>query len=117
MITGIGVDIIEVDRIKTLAEKNPRFLQRVFTSKEIEYCEGKKNKYLHFSARFAVKEAFFKALGRKIKWTHVWTTNLPSGKPLLGLTAEENFPFDKSHVSLSHLTHYAMAIVILEKIS
>ncbi len=116
MIVGIGVDIIEVERIRKLAEKNPRFLKRMYTAKEIKYCEGKKNKYQHLAARFAAKEAFFKALGRKINWTEVGITNLSSGKPKLVITSKESLPFDETHVSISHLQEYAVACVILEKI-
>ncbi len=115
MIIGVGVDIIEVKRIQNLAEKSPRFLKRVFTAEEIEYSEGKKNKFQHLAARFAAKEAFFKALGKKIKWTDVGIDNLPSGKPELDLKIRESFPFDKAHVSISHLQDYAIAFVILEK--
>ena len=115
MIVGIGVDIIEVERIQNLAEKSPRFLKRVFTDEEIKYSNGKKNKYQHLAARFAAKEAFFKALGRKIKWTDVGIINLPSGKPELDLKTQESLPFDRSQVSLSHLQDYAIAYVVLEK--
>jgi holo-[acyl-carrier protein] synthase len=115
MIVGIGVDIIEVSRIQKLAEKSPRFLDRVFTPAEIQYCEGKKNKFQHLAARFAAKEAFFKALGKKIKWTDVGIVNLPSGKPELDLQMQDSVPFDKSHVSVSHLRDHAVAMVVLEK--
>lgn len=115
MIVGIGVDIIEVDRVQKLAEKNPRFLNRVFTSEEIQYCTGKKNKHQHLAARFAAKEAFFKALGRKIHWTDVGIINRPSGKPELVLKSPGPFPFDKTHVSVSHIKEYAIAYVVLEK--
>ena len=115
MIVGIGVDIIEVARIQKLAEKSPRFLQRIFTPAEIKYCEGTKNKFQHLAARFAAKEAFFKALGKKIKWTDVGIVNLPSGKPELDLQMQESFPFDRTHVSVSHLQDYAVATIVLEK--
>ena len=115
MIVGIGVDIIEVERIQKIAEKSPRFLTRVFTTEEIQYCSGKKNKYQHLAARFAAKEAFFKALGKKIKWKDIGIVNLPSGKPELNLNAQEIFPFDRIHVSLSHIQDYAIATVVLEK--
>ena len=115
MIIGIGVDIIEVERIRKLAEKSPRFLKRIFTDKEIKYCNLKKNKFQHLAARFAAKEAFFKALGKKIKWTDVGVINLPSGKPELALKREGSFSFDRSYVSLSHLQDYAIAYVVLEK--
>ncbi len=115
MIVGIGVDIIEVGRVQKLAEKSPRFLKRIFTDEEIAYSSGKKNKYQHLAARFAAKEAFFKALGRKIKWKDVGIINLPSGKPELDLKSQESFPFDRTQVSLSHLQDYAVAYVVLEK--
>ncbi len=115
MIAGIGVDIIEVARIKKLVEKSPRFLRRVFTDKEIKYSEGKKNQFQHLAARFAAKEAFFKAIGKKIKWTDVGIVNLSSGKPELELNDRETFSFDRAYVSLSHLQDYAIAYVVLEK--
>jgi holo-[acyl-carrier protein] synthase len=116
MIIGIGADIIEVQRIKNLAEKSPRFLKRVFTSREIQYCHSKKNRFQHLAARFAAKEAVFKALGRKIRWTEVGVVNLSSGKPTLEFNTQESLPFDSAQVSLSHLEHYALAFVILEKL-
>lgn len=117
MIRGIGVDIIEVARIKSLVEKNTRFVQRIFTPQEISYCQEKKNKYQHFAARFAAKEAFFKALGRRIKWTDIELINLSSGKPQLeikDIKLKEKFSLDKVHVSIAHLSEYAAAVVILE---
>jgi holo-[acyl-carrier protein] synthase len=115
MIAGIGIDMIEVKRVKKLAEKNPPFLKRIFTPREAEYCLRKKNKYLHLAARFAAKEAFFKAIGKRIIWTDVELINLPSGKPQLEIREKEKFDFHKAHVSISHLTDYALAVVILEK--
>jgi holo-[acyl-carrier protein] synthase len=115
MIVGIGVDIIEVERIQKLSEKSPRFLKRVFTQEEIKYSKEKKNKFQHLAARFAAKEAFFKALGKKINWTDVGIVNHPSGKPELVLKGEGSFLFDRTYVSLSHLKDYAIAYVVLEK--
>ena len=118
MISGVGIDIIEVERIKKLIEKNPRFLSRIFTPQEIAYCQKKKNKYQHFAARFAAKEAFFKALGRKTRWTNIGLTNLSSGKPILGVYGDklkEKLASTKIHVSISHLSQHAAAVVILEK--
>lgn len=116
MINGIGIDLIEVERIKKLVEKSPRFLNRIFTPQEIRYCQDKKNKYQHYAARFAAKEAFFKALGRKIKWTDIGLTNLSSGQPQLeikGTQLKEEFSIDNIHVSIAHLKEYAVAVVIL----
>jgi holo-[acyl-carrier protein] synthase len=115
MILGIGVDIIEVARIRKLTETNPRFLKRVFTETEIAYCFSKKNNHQHLAARFAAKEAFFKALGRKITWTDVGIINLSSGKPELEIRSKEKFPFGKADVSISHLQDYAVAVVVLSK--
>jgi holo-[acyl-carrier protein] synthase len=114
MIAGIGIDLIEVLRIRKLIEKNPRFIQRIFTPSEIRYCQQKVNKYQHFAARFAAKEAFFKALGRRIKWKDVGLINLPSGKPELEINTKEEFPFNRAHVSIAHLSQYAIAMIILE---
>ena len=116
MITGIGIDIIEVKRIKKLIEGNARFLKRIFTPKEIGYCLEKRNKHQHFAARFAAKEAFFKATGKRIGWKDVELINLPSGQPLLKIKPRESLNFDRAHVSVSHLEEYATAVVILEKI-
>lgn len=115
MIYGVGIDIIEVDRVKKIAEKNTRFLQKIFTQTEIDYCLEKKNKYQHLAARFAAKEAFFKALGRSIGWKNIGLVNLPSGKPELEIKSKEELPFEKVEVSISHLKDYAVAVVILEK--
>lgn len=114
MVKGIGIDIIEVERIKKIAEKNPSFLQRIFTPQEISYCLKKRNKYQHLAARFAAKEAFFKALGRRISWKDVELFNFPSGKPQLEIKSKERFSFIEAHVSISHLSEYAVATVILE---
>ncbi len=114
MVKGIGIDIIEVERIKKLAEKNPNFLERIFTSHEVSYCLKKRNKYQHLAARFAAKEAFFKAIGKKISWKEVELFNLPSGKPQLEIKSKERFSFIEVHVSISHLKEYAVAMVVLE---
>jgi len=115
MVKGIGIDIIEVERVKKLAEKNPRFLERIFTDREISYCVEKRNKYQHLAARFAAKEAFFKAIGRRIGWREVELINLSSGKPQLEIKSKERFSFEEAHVSISHLAEYAVATVILVK--
>jgi holo-[acyl-carrier protein] synthase len=115
MILGTGIDIIEVERVKRIAEKSPRFLEKIFTSGEIGYCLKKKNKYQHLAARFAAKEAFFKAIGKRINWTDVELFNLSSGKPELKIKNKERFRIEKAHVSISHLKDYAVAAVILEE--
>ncbi len=114
MVIGTGIDIIEVERVKTITEKNARFLDKIFTSREIQYCMKKKNKYQHLAARFAAKEAFFKALGKRISWTAVELYNLSSGKPELKIQNQRRLRIEKAHVSISHLKDYAVASVILE---
>jgi holo-[acyl-carrier protein] synthase len=74
----------------------------------------KKNKYQHLAARFAAKEAFFKAIGKRISWQDVELLNLRSGKPQLDIKFKERFFIDKALVSISHLKEYAVAAVILE---
>ncbi len=115
MIKGIGVDIIEVERIKRLGLKSPRFLEKIFTPGEIAYCSKKANEFEHFAARFAAKEAFFKALGKRIPWKEVEVVNLASGKPTLKLTNGRARTFKQAHLSLSHLAAHALAVVVLEE--
>jgi holo-[acyl-carrier protein] synthase len=115
MIVGIGIDLIEVDRVKKAMEEHPRFLDRVFTPEEVRYSQGKKNAAQHLAARFAAKEAFFKALGRRISWAEVGVVNLPSGQPMLQVTAKENLGFSQIHLSLTHIRSFAQAMVVLVK--
>ncbi len=124
MIFGVGTDIIEVKRIEKLIEKSSRFRDRVFTRKEIEYCERKKNRAYSYAARFAAKEAFFKALGtgwrKGVAFKDVEVINEPSGKPELVLYGKSKEITKKNqikniHVSLSHVSEFAHSVVILEK--
>ena len=64
-IIGLGVDIVEVKRIKELAKRQKSFLSKVFTESELKYCIGKKNEYQRLAVRFAAKEAVWKAAGLK----------------------------------------------------
>ncbi|HHF42802.1 MAG: holo-[acyl-carrier-protein] synthase [Candidatus Aminicenantes bacterium] len=115
MVVGLGFDLIEVERIKQVTEKYPKFLDRVFTPREKEYSLAQKNPYLHLAARFAAKEAFFKAIGRRIPWSKIGIYNLPSGQPELELFTSVSVEFDRMRVSLCHLNSVAGAVVILEK--
>jgi holo-[acyl-carrier protein] synthase len=124
MITGLGIDIVEVERIAEKIEKNNGFRELVFSANEISYCESKTHKHEHYAARFAAKEAFFKALGsgwlNGTAFNEVEIVNNEQGKPeivLLGLThttisALGNY---KIMVSLSHIKSTATAVVIIEK--
>ena len=117
-----GTDIIEIARIKDAIEKE-RFKERVYTEKEIEYCESKNvQKYQSYSGRFAVKEAIFKALSTlikdkyKIKWTDFEIINDKEGKPNVQINTDI---IDKSlvnniDISISHCKEYATAVCIIE---
>jgi holo-[acyl-carrier protein] synthase len=122
MIIGLGTDIAEVPRILKSIQ-NPAFTQKVFSAVEIAYCETKTNKAESFAARFAAKEAFFKALGTGwrggMAFNEVQVENDEMGKPfitLLGQTAEiiSERRIRIIHVSLSHIREVAMATVVLE---
>ena len=118
-----GTDIIEVERIKDSIEKlEDKFLNRVFTEKEIKYCEDKKiTKYEHYAARFAAKEAIFKAISPlldnkfSIDWTDIEILNDDQGRPYAVLS-KENFKNINIDISLSHIKEYALAtaVVVLE---
>ncbi|NUO07642.1 MAG: holo-ACP synthase [Candidatus Brocadia sp.] len=118
----VGIDIIEIKRIEKLFSANEDFLRRVYTEKEVEYCKQKKNKYQHFAARFASKEAMFKALGTgwvgNMKWTDIELLNDEMGRPYLNLYGSVKEMAEKKRinnisVSLSHCRDYAIAQVLL----
>jgi len=125
MILSIGTDIIEVYRIGETIKRTPRFVERVFTEKEREYCESKGVVAAqHFAARFAAKEACLKALRTgwrgKISWRDIEVCNDDQGAPFLVITGESerllnDLGADSVHLSLSHTTEHATAQVILEK--
>ncbi len=124
MILGIGTDVIEVARIKQAIDKyGERFMRRLFTATEIEYCTARKNASLHYAGRFAAKEAAFKAMqrgwGGEISWKDVEITNLSSGAPQIAfhgkaLEVVTEKKMTRAFVSISHVEEIATAIVILE---
>ncbi len=124
MIVGTGVDLAEVDRIRSAVERHgERFIGRVFTPAEIAYVEQKANRYERFAARFAAKEAGMKAIGTGwrggVRWRDFEVLNLPGGRPTLqfhGRAAEHARRLGVRQVSLSltHTSALAMAQVILE---
>lgn len=112
-----GTDIIEIDRIKkTIDRLGNKFINTIFTEKEIEYCEGhKENKYQHYAARFAVKEAIYKALSgivedTKLTWKNFEIINYENGKPKIEINDEKLESID---VSISHCKEYAVANVVV----
>lgn len=123
MINGTGVDIIDIPRIKKMVDKDNPFIEKLFTETETRYCESKFRKEIHYAARFAAKEAFFKALGTGwrggMKWTDISIENDSLGKPgitLQGKTLEyfKEKNLERIHLSISHTKEYAVAFVIIE---
>ena len=116
-----GVDIIEISRIKDSIENlGESFLNWVFTKKEIEYCESKgRAKYQHYAARFAVKEATFKAVSEDISnkydtlWKDIETTNDEQGRPSTTISILQNDKIENIDVSISHCKEYAVANVVV----
>ena len=112
-----GTDIVEISRIQKDIEKlGEKFLNRIYTKQEIEYCETKKKqKYSSYAARFAAKEAIYKALSSYIKTDYTWKDfeilNDEKGKPYvnLGMKIEE---LNSLNITLSHSREYAVANAI-----
>lgn len=124
MITGLGTDIIEVGRIKDKLLSDEGFRDNIFTAAEVEYCESKKNKAENYAARYAAKEAFFKALGTGWRYgmafKEIEIINDKLGKPEISVSGKvkefmEQNNIQDIHVSLSHIKDMVNAIVILEK--
>lgn len=124
MIVGLGIDSVSISRIAGLIDRyGHRFLEKIFTEDEIAEGLGRRDSAQYFAARFAAREAFFKALGtgwgRGIPLKEVGVTKEESGKPLLSLSRRaeetaESLGASISHLSLSHEADIAQAIVILE---
>ena len=125
MIVAIGIDIIEVARIREVLQRTPRFRERVFTAAERAYCDGRGAVAAqHYAARFAAKEAALKAFQTGwrdgISWHDVEITSLESGAPVLIFSGEVKRLMDSSgataaHLSMSHTSEHAIAQVVLEK--
>jgi holo-[acyl-carrier protein] synthase len=121
MVKGIGVDIIEVSRIRQSVETaGDRFLQKIFTPEEIKYCKSKRNMYQHFAARFAAKEAVSKAMStgwdKEFLWKDVEVMNDPSGQPRITLhgRAEQRLADCSVLLTLSHSDSHVVAMVLIE---
>lgn len=116
-----GIDIIEIDRIKESIEStNGEFCNRVYTKKEIEYCESKKvQKYQHYAVRFAAKEAVFKAISLNLQnkydvtWKDIEVVNDENGRPYINILNKNIPEIANIDISLSHCKQYAIANVII----
>jgi len=121
MIFGIGIDIIEIERIKRSIEKfDSQFLNKIYTQTELDYCLSKKNKYQHFAARFAAKEAIAKALAtgwsKEFRWKDIEIYNEKSGMPNVELKGnlKKFLSVDKSlKITMSHSEHYVTCFAII----
>ena len=121
MKVACGVDIIEIERVKESIENiGEKFLERVFTDREIEYCESKNvQKYQHYAARFAAKEAAFKAISANLdnKYSVCWkdfeVVNDEQGRPKMNLLNVNTENIASVDVSISHCKLYATANVVV----
>lgn len=114
-----GVDIIEIERVKnSIEETGGKFCEKVYTKREIEYCESKKiQKYQHYAARFSAKEAIFKAISLDLKnkydieWKDIEILNDESGRPYVNIL-KQDIEINSIDISISHCKEYAVASVI-----
>ena len=123
-IFGIGTDIVDISRFKKLFNKNKKFKNRIFSEKEIKYCESRMNKIASYSKRFAAKEAFSKALGlgisKGISFNEISVYNNINGAPFIQLTGKTKTIVksltknkNKIYLSLSDEKKYALAMVVI----
>lgn len=123
MVIGIGIDIIEIERIKRSVDTyGDSFLNKIFTQNELNYCLSKHNKYQHLAARFAAKEAIYKAMAssweKDTTWKSIEITNESNGLPVVKLFGKLNefISDDKDiKVSLSHSDNYVACVAIIYK--
>ncbi len=121
MILGIGIDIVEIARLKqTCDDYGDRFLDRIFTSDERAYADAKADPYPSLAVRFAAKEALVKATREgkfhAFDWLDAEVTVSASGVPSFRLQRKlfDTLADRRVHLSLSHSAHYATAVVIIE---
>lgn len=123
MIQGIGVDILEIQRIqRSIDSLGDAFLDKIFTVEEIRYCTAKHNAAQHFAARFAAKEAVSKALatglrGEDFSWKDIEVMNDELGQPHISLYGKlkETLAHSSIFVSLSHSESHVVAMVVMEE--
>ena len=124
MVLGVGIDIIEVTRIRGAYEKfGERFVQRILCADEIAYCQSHRDMFPFLAARFAAKEAVSKAfgtgIGGQLGWQDIEVRHKPSGQPFIYLHEQGQRLLQVQqaralHLSLSHTEFYAAAVAILE---
>ena len=122
MIRSVGVDLVEVDRVQKAVERwGDRFLRRVYTEAEIEYCFRKGEKYRSLAARFAAKEAVMKVFGtgwkHGVRWADIEVVRRPGAAPEIALHGQSRVLGRNGRflVSLSHTDQHAIAFVVVEE--
>jgi len=120
MIYGIGIDLIEIERIKNILERSDKLASKILSEGELKICPTNLNRRIEFIAgRFAGKEAIAKALGtgigKKLSWRDIEILKLESGKPYVSLK-KDNWTAEKFriHISISHTKTLAIAKVVIE---
>jgi len=115
----VGTDIIEVARIEKLIEqKGDKFLNRIYTQNEIDYCESKgPNKYQHYAGRFAAKEAVFKVIqsnntSKSLMFKNIQILNKNDGSPYVNIVSSNHTISSRIYISISHIKEYATAIAV-----
>ena len=124
MIYGIGVDLVDIKRLEKVIDRwGKRFVNKIFTAGETDFCLGRSQPTPHFAMRFAAKEAFSKAIGlgmkKGIRWRDIEITQNSNGKPGLNITGKALEYCDKGgiggrYVTLSDEADYCIAVVVLE---
>lgn len=124
MIVGTGIDIVEVRRMAAALDRfGERFVRRIFTAAEIDYCDSKANRAERYAARFAAKEAGLKAIGtgwrHGVAWQEIEVRREPTGQPTVAFTGRAGefaatLGVKRTFLSLSHTAEHAIAQVILE---
>jgi holo-[acyl-carrier protein] synthase len=124
VIKGVGIDMVEVERLAEKLERSAELKSKVFSEAEIKFCEAQQDKGQHYGARFAAKEAFLKATGKGLTLGHnlsdIEVVSDTLGKPMINLKgtfaaqAVEN-KWNTIHVSLTHVKSMASAVVIIEE--
>lgn len=122
MIRSVGVDLVEVDRVRVAVERwGDRFLRRVYTEAEIDYCFQKGERYRSLAARFAAKEAVMKALGtgwkRGVRWVDIEVVRRAGAAPEVVLHGQSRVlgRGGRFLLSLSHTHEHAVAMVVVEE--
>lgn len=114
-VVGIGMDIIEVERMEQALRRTPRLAERCFTPTERAYCQSRGRAAVHFAGRFAAKEAIAKAVGRPLVWQEVEVGRTMRGQPVVSLSGNtrQALAGRRLLVSITHTANYAAACAVL----